>query len=69
MNLPDCYDPAAQEDRRQQEWDEFSDMLPVCTLCRRRLYPGDKFHSAKHAVICPQCLEELNDNEDEVEVA
>lgn len=69
MNLPDCYDPAAQEDRRQQEWDEFADMLPVCTLCRRRLYPGDKFHTAKHAVICPQCLEELNDNEDEVEVA
>lgn len=69
MNLPDCYDPATREDRRQQEWDEFADTLPTCTLCRRRLYPGDKFHTASHSVVCPRCLEELNDNEDEVEVA
>lgn len=69
MNLPDCYDLAAQEDRRQAEWDEFADLLPVCTLCRRRLYPGDKFHTASHMVVCPSCVEELNENPDLVEVA
>lgn len=69
MNLPDCYNPIAQEDRRQAEWDELADLLPVCALCRRRLYPGDKFHTASHMVVCPRCLEELNDSEDEVEVA
>jgi hypothetical protein len=69
MNLPDCYDPAAQEDRRQAEWDEFADLLPVCALCHRRLYPGDKFHTASHMAICPSCVEELNENPDVVEVA
>lgn len=69
MNLPDCYDPATQEDWRQAEWDELADLLPVCTLCHRRLYPGDKFHTASHMVVCPSCVEELNENPDVVEVA
>lgn len=68
MLLPDCYDPACQEDQRQLEWDEFADTLPVCTLCRRRLYPGDRFHTASHEIVCQSCKLELDDNEDIVEV-
>ena len=69
MLIPDCYDPAAQEDRRQKEWDEYADALPVCTLCHRRLYPGDKFHTASHMVVCPRCVEELQEDENIVEVS
>lgn len=66
--LPDCYDPVYQEERRQQEWDEYADALPVCTLCRRRLYPGDKFRTARYQIVCTRCMDELGENEDVVEV-
>ena len=68
MILPDCYDPVFQEERRQFEWDEFADTLPVCTLCKRRLYPGNKVHTASHEIVCQSCKSELDDNEDIVEV-
>lgn len=67
--IPDCCDPVYQEERRQAEWDEFADTLPVCTLCRRRLYPGDKFHTAHYMIVCPACKEELDENEDIVEAS
>lgn len=46
--VSDCYDPVRQEEQRQNAWDKFADTLPVCTLCHRRLYPGDKFHTASY---------------------
>ena len=67
--FPDCYDPVFQEERRQKEWDEYADTLLVCTLCKRKLYPGDKFHTASYMVVCPRCAEELQENEDIVEVS
>lgn len=67
--LPNCYEPVFQEERRQKEWDEYADTLPVCTLCKRKLYPGDKFHTASYTVVCPRCVEELQENEDIVEVS
>lgn len=66
--IPDCYDPVRQEEERQREWDEYADTLPVCTLCRRRLYPGDKFHTACHWIVCTRCKDELDENEEVVEV-
>lgn len=66
--LPDCYDPVCQEEQRQQEWDAYADTLPVCALCHRRLYPGDKFHTAWYHVVCIACKAELDENEDLVEV-
>lgn len=69
MKLPDCYDPVFQVERREAEWDAFVDMLPVCTLCKRKLYPGDKFHTASYWIVCPRCVEELQENEDIVEVS
>lgn len=67
--LPDCYDPVLQEDRRQAEWDEYADTLPVCMACRRRLHPGDKFHTAGYIIVCPFCKADLDENEDVVEVS
>jgi hypothetical protein len=66
--IPDCYDPVYQEERRQREWDEFADELPTCYLCRRRLYPGDKFYVAKLFIVCTRCKDELDENEETVEV-
>lgn len=69
MQIPDCYDPVYQEERRQAQWDKYAEDLPVCTLCRRRLYPGDKFHTARFMVVCTSCTDELNENVDIVEVS
>lgn len=66
--IPDCYDPVYQEETRQAAWDEYADTLPTCHLCRRRLYPGDRFHVAHFFVVCTGCKEELDENEDVVEV-
>lgn len=67
--IPDCYEPYFQEEQMQKELDDLADMLPVCTLCRRRLYPGDKFHTARCMIVCASCLEELMENEEIVELS
>ncbi len=68
MEIPACYDPVAQEDCRQARWDCFAAKLPECTLCRKKLLPGDKFHTAGCMAVCPSCVEELNENIEIVEV-
>lgn len=68
MGIPDCYDPVAQEERRQTRWDRAVDKLPMCTLCRKKLFPGDKFHTAGCMAVCPSCVEELNENIEILEV-
>ena len=67
MRLPDCYDPVFQAQEREAEWDRFAANLPVCTLCRKKLLPGQKFHAACYMVVCPSCVEELNENYEFVE--
>lgn len=62
MQIPDCYDPVAQEEHRQARWDRFAGKLPECALCRKKLLPGDKFHAAGCMAVCPSCVEELNEN-------
>lgn len=66
--IPECYDPICQEERRQMEMDRMRGVLPCCALCRRTLYPGGKFYTARHQVVCPSCLEELEENEEIVEL-
>ena len=67
MKIPNCYDPAEQEDHRQADWDRFADRLPVCALCQKKLFPGDKFHAAGCMCVCSPCVEELNENIEIVE--
>lgn len=66
--IPYCYDPVYQEEQRQMVFDKLHDNLPVCTFCRRVLYPGDKFHTARHQIVCTSCKEELDENVDVVEL-
>lgn len=62
MKIPDCYDPVAQEERRQARWDRLVEKLPTCALCRKKIFPGDKFHTTGCMPVCFSCVEELVDN-------
>lgn len=59
---------AYEEDLRQKELDECADVLPKCALCGDLLYPGDKFHTAHHQIVCIYCKAELDEDWDIVEV-
>lgn len=67
QGIPKCYDPAHQAERREAEWDRFVEKLPTCTLCRRKLFPGQKLHTASYMIVCDSCVEELNDDYEIVE--
>lgn len=62
MKIPDCYDPVVQEERRQASWDKTVKSLPECSLCRKKIFPGEKFHTAGRMAVCPSCVGELNEN-------
>ena len=68
MDIPPCYDPVYQEERRQMELDRFCDSMPCCTLCNRTLYPGDRIRVAFRQPVCEVCFEELEENKDVVEL-
>ena len=59
--IPDCYEPWAQEERRQRRWDVQASKLPRCELCFELLEPGDKFRVAAYRVVCLSCAEELEE--------
>lgn len=67
MSYPNCYDPVYQAERLAMEQDKLMGNTVQCTICRRTLYPGDKCHVAYSAVICPSCLEELQENTETIE--
>ncbi len=60
--IPNCYDPIHQAEQREAAWDRLIKDIPVCTLCRKQIFPGDKFHTAGCMPVCPSCVEELNEN-------
>lgn len=60
--IPNCYDPVHQAEQRDAEWDRLVEQLPVCTLCRERIFPGSKVHTAHFMAVCSSCLEILNDD-------
>ena len=68
MNIPDDYDPIAQEEQRQKEWDTFVEDLPVCSCCGSSVYPGDHYHESRTTIVCSSCKAELDENERILEV-
>ena len=68
MNIPECYDPAFQEEQRQAEWDKFAEQLPTCAVCRRKVMPGERYHVAHCLAVCHNCKEELDESENIVEM-
>jgi predicted RNA-binding Zn-ribbon protein involved in translation (DUF1610 family) len=65
--IPNCYDPVYQAERFAMEQDKLMENTMQCTACGKTLYPGDKFHKCNNLVICPSCLEEMNDSLETVE--
>lgn len=62
MNIPSCYDPIYQAEQLALEQDKLMENAVQCSVCRRTLYPGDKCHANRKVIVCPSCLEELQDN-------
>ena len=67
MKIPSCYDPVYQAERLAMEQDKLMENTMQCAACGGTLYPGDKYHAHNNLVICPSCLEELQDNIETVE--
>ena len=66
-DIPGCYDPVYQAERLAMEQDKLMEQTCQCHLCRRTMYPGNKIHVAQFFVVCPYCVEELQENIETVE--
>lgn len=66
MNIPDCYDPVYQEERRQADFDRWASQFPICSCCGARIYPGGQFYELnvrKDALtVCEECASEMMEN-------
>lgn len=62
MNIPDCYDPIYQAERREAEADRRAAMLPKCCFCERLIYPGNPYREHLARSVCEDCFAELEDN-------
>ena len=68
MNLPNCYDPAEQEDCRQAEWDTKCEAFPHCAECGGSLYPHDTYTEIGGHLYCGKCISENTYSVDNLEV-
>ena len=68
MGIPDCYDPACQEDSRQRRWDEHLAKLPDCAICGRKIMDGEDVCEAHGKRVCGDCMDDLTENIGIVEV-
>lgn len=66
MNIPDCYDPVYQEERRQADFDRRASHFPICNCCGDHIYPGWQYYTldvGKDALtVCDECAAEMMDN-------
>lgn len=66
MDIPDCYDPVYQEERRQAALDRREAHFPVCGCCGHRIYGGEKFFplnvQKETLIVCEDCMGEAQDN-------
>lgn len=66
MKIPDCYDPAVQEERHQAAVDRFTERLPVCDCCFKSVYPEEIYYPftvrKERYIMCATCKSSLDDN-------
>ena len=64
MNIPNCYEPNCQEERRQLELDRLRNKLPFCAICGHTIYPGDRFRKCCGKCVCTPCFDKLGDSDE-----
>lgn len=60
MDIPDCYDPVFQAERRESRWDAYVKNLRRCNLCSHPIHPGDVYRECFGRIVCADCFEELS---------
>lgn len=72
MDIPNCYDPVYQEERRQAEADRAISMRPVCACCRKSVIPGRPYYTLSIkkdlCTICEDCKGDLEESETYLEL-
>lgn len=67
MNIPDCYDPACQEERRQAAADARTQNAPICTCCGHRIRYGERMYTLElrkiGLTVCEDCKADMDDSE------
>lgn len=66
MEIPNCYDPVYQEERRQAEADRRAECFPTCGCCGHKIYPHEKFWVLlvikDELIVCEDCRTEMEDS-------
>lgn len=72
MDIPNCYDPVYQEERRQAEADRAVSLRPVCACCRKPVIPGRPYYTLSIKkdpyTICEDCKDDLEESETYLEL-
>lgn len=67
MNIPDCYDPCIQAERREKERDDARSRWGVCGCCGCDIRPGERFYTVVHGrhscLLCRSCKEDVDESE------
>lgn len=67
MDIPNCYDPVYQEERRQAEADRAISLRPVCACCCKPVILGRPFYTLavqkELCTICEDCKDVLDESE------
>lgn len=62
MQIPDCYDPIYQAERREAEADKQREQTLPCALCDDLIFPYEKYHAVNGKAICNFCAAEIAEN-------
>lgn len=66
MDIPNCYDPVYQEERRQLQADRAVSQRPVCDCCFKPVKPGRPYYKLsvlkELCTICEDCKEDLEES-------
>lgn len=72
MDIPNCYDPVYQEERRQAQADRAVSQRPVCVCCFKPVQPGRPYYKISVQkelyTICEDCKEDLDESETYLEI-
>lgn len=67
MDMPDCYDPVYQEERRQRKWDEHCVSALACSYCGSSVYLYPTYTKIGDLIYCQRCVSRGTFFSDEIE--